>query len=147
MSLTKYIFIPLLQLITESKTNIIALFFYHGVKMEIEKWKQAERSPPPSEDDKRKILKNCKISINKYAKAILLCKSSIRSNSSLEILIVGDQETNQVQEVEKEVFALIRLKGWLINIQFIIAGFKSKQNYPLGCCTAGLRLSPVAAGV
>ncbi|KAJ7374341.1 60S acidic ribosomal protein P1 [Desmophyllum pertusum] len=101
----------LIQLITESKTNIIALFFYHGVKKEIETWKQAERSPPPSEDDKRKILQNCKISIKKYAKAILLCKSFMRSNSSLEILIVGDQETYQVQEVEKETFALIRLKG------------------------------------
>lgn len=110
-----------LQLITESKTNIIALFFYHGVKKEIETWKQAERSPPPSEDDKRKILQNCKISIKKYAKAILLCKSFMRSNSSLEILIVGDQETYQVQEVEKETFALIRLKGWLIKNQFIIA--------------------------
>ena len=35
----------------------------------------------------------------------------MRSNSSLEILIVGDEETYQVQEVEKETFALIRLKG------------------------------------
>ena len=101
----------ILQLITESKTNIIALFFYHGVKKEIETWKQAEKSPPPSEDEKKNILQKCKISISKYAKAILLCKSFMRSNSSLEILIVGDQETYQVQEVEKETFALIRLKG------------------------------------
>jgi len=35
----------------------------------------------------------------------------MRSNSSLEILIVGDEETYQIQEVEKETFALIRLKG------------------------------------
>ena len=103
-----------LQLITESKTNITALFFYHGVKKEIETWKQAiaNKSPPPSEDEKKKILQKCKISISKYAKAILLCKSFMRSNSSLEILIVSDQEAYEVQEVEKETFALVRLKGW-----------------------------------
>ncbi|XP_020632863.1 uncharacterized protein LOC110069677, partial [Orbicella faveolata] len=101
----------LIQLITESQTSVTALFFYHGVKKEIELWKTAERSPPLPEDEKQKILQKCKISISKYAKAILLCKSFMRSNSSLEILIVGDQETYQVQEVEKETFALIRLKG------------------------------------
>lgn len=100
-----------MQLITESQTSVTALFFYHGVKEEIELWKKAEQSPPLSEDEKQKILQKCKISISKYAKAILLCKSFMRSNSSLEILIVGDQETYQVQEVEKETFALIRLKG------------------------------------
>ena len=100
-----------MQLITESQTSVTALFFYHGVKKEIELWKKAEQSPPLSEDEKQKILQKCKISISKYAKAILLCKSFMRSNSSLEILIVGDQETYQVQEVEKETFALIRLKG------------------------------------
>lgn len=101
-----------LQLITESKTTITALFFYHGVKKEIQLWKEAEKSPPPSENDKQKLLQKCKISISKYAKAILLCKSFMRSNSSLEIRIVGDEETYQIQEVEKETFALIRLKGY-----------------------------------
>ena len=100
-----------MQLISESQTSVTALFFYHGVKKEIELWKEAEQTPPLSEDEKQKILQKCKISISKYAKAILLCKSFMRSNSSLEILIVGDQETYQVQEVEKETFALIRLKG------------------------------------
>lgn len=109
----------LLQLITESTTSVTALFFYHGVKKEIETWKQVEKLPPPSEEDKQKILQKCKISISKYAKAILLCKSVMRSNSSLEILIVGDQETYQVQEVEKETFALIRLKGWFITISIL----------------------------
>lgn len=100
-----------MQLISESQASVTALFFYHGVKKEIELWKKAEQSPPLPEDDKQNILQKCKISISKYAKAILLCKSFMRSNSSLEILIVGDQETYQVQEVEKETFALIRLKG------------------------------------
>ena len=100
-----------LQLITESKTNITALFFYHGVKKEIQLWKEAQKSPPPSDYDRQKILQKCKISISKYAKAVLLCKSFMRNNSSLEILIVGDEETYQIQEVEKETFALIRLKG------------------------------------
>ena len=109
--MTKKRCIPSLQLITESQTSVTALFFYHGVKKEIELWKTVEQSPPLSEDDKEKVLQKCKISISKYAKAILLCKSFMRSNSSLEILIVGDQETYQVQEVEKETFALIRLKG------------------------------------
>ena len=113
--------IPWLQLITESQTSVTALFFYHGVKKEIELWKKAEQTPPLSEDEKQKILQKCKISISKYAKAILLCKSFMRS-SSLEILIVGDQETYQVQEVEKETFALIRLKG----ILFVFTGFKGK---------------------
>ena len=110
-----------MQLITESQTSVTALFFYHGVKKEIELWKKAEETPPLSEDEKQKILQKCKISISKYAKAILLCKSFMRS-SSLEILIVGDQETYQVQEVEKETFALIRLKG----ILFVFTGFKEK---------------------
>ena len=110
-----------MQLITESQTSVTALFFYHGVKKEIELWKKAEETPPLSEDEKQKILQKCKISISKYAKAILLCKSFMRS-SSLEILIVGDQETYQVQEVEKETFALIRLKG----ILFVFTGFKGK---------------------
>ncbi|XP_022801603.1 uncharacterized protein LOC111339252 isoform X2 [Stylophora pistillata] len=101
----------LIKLITESHTSVTALFFYHGVKKEIEGWKQIEKIPPPSEEETQKILQKCKISISKYAKAILLCKSFMRSNSSLEILIVGDEETYQVQEVEKETFALIRLKG------------------------------------
>lgn len=113
-----------MQLITESQTSVTALFFYHGVKKEIELWKTAERSPPLPEDEKQKILQKCKISISKYAKAILLCKSFMRSNSSLEILIVGDQETYQVQEVEKETFALIRLKG----ISFMFTGFKEKKS-------------------
>lgn len=112
-----------MQLITESQTSVTALFFYHGVKKEIELWKTAERLPPLPEDEKQKILQKCKISISKYAKAILLCKSFMRSNSSLEILIVGDQETYQVQEVEKETFALIRLKG----ISFMFTGFKEKN--------------------
>ena len=47
----------------------------------------------------------------------------MRSNSSLEILIVGDQETYQVQEVEKETFALIRLKG----ISFAFKGINEKS--------------------
>lgn len=101
------------QLITESKTSVTALFFYHGVKNEIGGWKQVEKVPPPSDKEKEKILQKCKISISKYAKAVLLCKSFMRSNSTLEILIVGDEETYQVQEVEKETFALIRLRGWL----------------------------------
>ena len=37
----------------------------------------------------------------------------MRSDSNLVIHIVGDQETYQVQEVEKETFALIRLTGYL----------------------------------
>ena len=41
----------------------------------------------------------------------------MRSNSSLEILIVGDEETYQVQEDEKETFALIRLKGNSASVQ------------------------------
>lgn len=105
-----------LQLIKESQTNVTALFFYHGVKKEIQAWKQVEKTPPPSEEEKNKILEKCKISIRKYAQAILLCRSLMRSKSSLEILIVSDQETYDVQEVEKETFALIRLKGWLTKL-------------------------------
>ena len=100
-----------LQLITESKTRITALFFYHGVQNEIQKWKEVEQSPTLNEKDRQKILQKCKISISKYAKAILLCNSFMRSNSSLEIRIVGDLETYEIQEVERETFALIRLKG------------------------------------
>ena len=92
------------------------------MKKEIELWKKAEQSPPLSEDDKQNILQKCKLSISKYAKAILLSKSFMQSNSSLEILIVGDQETCQVQEAEKETFVLIRLKG----ILFVFTGFKGK---------------------
>ena len=101
----------LLQLITESSTKVTALFFYHGVKKEIEAWRTLECSSPSSEEVKQKILQHCKISISKYAKAIRLCKSFMRSNSSLEILIVGDENFCHQQETEKETFALLRLKG------------------------------------
>ena len=97
------------QMIEESKTNVTALFFYHGVKNEIELWRKEAKS----EEEKQKNLKKCKISIGKYAKAILLCKSFLRNKSSLEIRIVGDQDTYKVQEVERETFALIRLKGMM----------------------------------
>ena len=96
-------------MIEESKTNVTALFFYHGVKNEIELWKKEAKS----EEEKRKNLKKCKISIRKYAKAILLCKSFLRNKNSLEIRIVGDQDTYKVQEVERETVALIRLKGMM----------------------------------
>lgn len=81
------------------------------MKKEIELWKEAEKLPSLYEDHKIKLLQKCKISVSKYAKAILRCKSLLRSNSSLEIRIVGDQGAYNVQEVEKETFALIRLKG------------------------------------
>lgn len=84
------------------------------MKKEIELWKEAEKLPSSSEDQKKKLQK-CRISISKYAKAILRCKSLLRSNSSLEIRIVGDQGAYNVQEVEKETFALIRLKGLFNN--------------------------------
>ena len=96
-------------MIKESKTNVTALFFYHGVKNEIELWRKAAKSV----EEKQKNLNKCRISINRYAKAILLCKSPLRHKSSLKIRIVGDQETYKVQEVEKETFALIRLKGMM----------------------------------
>ena len=97
-------------MIAESKTNVTALFFYHGFKNEVELWKKEAES----EEEKQKNLKKCRISISKYAKAILLCKSFLRSKSSLDIRIVGDQETYKVQEVEKETFALIRLEGTMM---------------------------------
>ena len=97
-------------MIAESKTNVTALFFYHGFKNEVELWKKEAES----EEEKQKNLKKCMISISKYAKAILLCKSFLRSKSSLDIRIVGDQETYKVQEVEKETFALIRLEGTMM---------------------------------
>ncbi|XP_044172270.1 uncharacterized protein LOC122956650 [Acropora millepora] len=97
----------LIKMIEESKTNVTALFFYHRVKNEIELWKKEAKS----EEEKQENLKECKISIRKYAKAILLCKSFLRNKSSLKIRIVGDQDTYKVQEVERETFALIRLKG------------------------------------
>lgn len=85
------------------------------MKKEIELWKEAEKLPSSSEDQKKTLVQKCKISISKYAKAILRCKSLLRSNSSLEIRIVGDQGAYNVQEVEKETFALIRLKGLFNN--------------------------------
>ena len=100
------------QMIKESKTNVTALFFYHGVKNEIELWRKEAKS----EEEKKKNLEKSKISIRKYAKVILLCKFFLRSKSSLEIRIVGDQETYNVEEVEKETFALIRLKGMMTNV-------------------------------
>ena len=85
------------------------------MKKEIELWKEVEKLPSSSDDQKKKLLQKCKISISKYAKAILRCKSLLKSNSSLEIRIVGDQGAYNVQEVEKETFALIRLKGLFNN--------------------------------
>ena len=96
-------------MIDKSKTKVTALFFYHGVKNEIELWKKEAKS----EEEKQRNLKKCKISISKYAKAILLCKSFLRKKSSLKIRIVGDRDTCKVQEVERETFSLIRLKGMM----------------------------------
>ncbi|XP_044174421.1 uncharacterized protein LOC122958076 [Acropora millepora] len=97
----------LTKMIEKSETKVTALFFYHGVKKEIELWRKEAKS----EEEKKKNLEKSKISIRKYAKVILLCKFFLRSKSSLEIRMVGDQETYNVEEVEKETFALIRLKG------------------------------------
>ena len=96
-------------MIEKSETKVTALFFYHGVKKEIELW----RKEAQSEEQKQKNLEISKISIRKYVKAIQLCKSFLRSKSSLEIRVVGDQETYNVEEVEKETFALIRLTGMM----------------------------------
>ena len=105
--------IAILQIITnpESKTRVVCLFHYHGVKREIQMWKEVEKSPPLPEDEKQKTLLKCKISISKYAKVILLSNSFMRRSSSLEIRIVGDSVKYDEKEVARETFALIRLKG------------------------------------
>ena len=108
-------YIPLLKLITspDSETKVTTLFHYHGVKREIQKWKEVDASPTLSENEKEKILLKCKISISKYAKVALLANSFMRRNSSLEIRIVDSEKYNleKLKEIQRETFALIRLKG------------------------------------
>ncbi|XP_068708228.1 uncharacterized protein [Montipora foliosa] len=105
----------LLKLITspDSETKVTTLFHYHGVKREIQKWKEVDASPTLSENEKKKILLKCKISISKYAKVALLANSFMRRNSSLEIRIVDSEKYNleKLKEIQRETFALIRLKG------------------------------------
>ena len=88
-----------------------ALFFKHGYESEINKWKDIDKNPCLNADEKSKILLKCKLNINKYAKAILLAKSFMQSGSSLEILIVGDLTPDEKSLIDRETFALIRLKG------------------------------------
>ena len=94
-------------MIEESETKVTALFFYHGVKNEIQLWRKEAKS----EVEKQENLDKSKISIRKYVKAIGRC--NLGNKGSLEIRIVGDQETYNVEEVEKETFALIRLRGMM----------------------------------
>ncbi|XP_073233665.1 uncharacterized protein [Porites lutea] len=97
----------------EAQTRITCLFFYHGVKREIQKWKEVEETPSLPEDEKQNILLKCKISISKYAKVALLANSFMQRNSSMEIRIVDSEkyDVEKQREVERETFALIRLKG------------------------------------
>ncbi|CAH3188203.1 unnamed protein product [Porites lobata] len=97
----------------EAQTRITCLFFYHGVKREIQKWKEVEETPSLPEDEKQNILLKCKISVSKYAKVALLANSFMQRNSSMEIRIVDSEkyDVEKQREVERETFALIRLKG------------------------------------
>ena len=100
------------------------------MKREIQKWKEAGKTPPPSEDEKQNILLKCQISISKYAKVVLLAKSFMQRNSSMEIRIVDSEkyDAEKQKEVERETFALIRLKGikvthllWLCMMVVVVA--------------------------
>ena len=102
-----------------SGTKVTALFFKHGYEKEIEKWKEIDKKPNLSEKEKEDILSNCKLSINKYAKAILIAKSFMKSGSSLEILIVGDLTPEERSLIDTETFALIRLKGLFLTLLFL----------------------------
>ena len=95
----------------KSGTKVTALFFKHGYEREINKWEEIDRNPNLTESEKQNILKKCKLNICKYAKAILLAKSFMQSGSSLEILIVGDLTQEERSLVDRETFALIRLRG------------------------------------
>ena len=66
-------------------------------------------------------LRKCKISISKYAKVALLANSFMQPNSSLEIRIVDSEkyDVEKQKEVERETFALIRLKGRNRNYVFL----------------------------
>ena len=73
------------------------------------------------EDEKQNILLKCKISISKYAKVALLANSFMQRNSSMEIRIVDSEkyDVEKQREVERETFALIRLKGRNRNYVFL----------------------------
>ena len=111
-----------MQLINRG-TKVTALFFYHGVKGEIREWRNIGQQSDLAEE--QRVLRKCKISISKYAKAVLLCNSFMRSNSSFEIRIVGDLTEDEQKEMTKETFALIRLKSTYFQLFVVtfVSGF------------------------
>ncbi|XP_066292396.1 uncharacterized protein [Branchiostoma lanceolatum] len=79
-------------------TKVVTLFFYHGLK--------AELDPNKVTDPKKR-----QMAIKKYVEVIKLCQTFVTSKSSLEIRIVDWTDPEERKEIDKEKFGLARLKG------------------------------------
>ncbi|XP_019614926.1 PREDICTED: uncharacterized protein LOC109462774 [Branchiostoma belcheri] len=79
-------------------TKVVTLFFYHGLKAELD----PDRVPDPRERQ---------MAIKKYVEVINLCQTFVSSKSSLEIRIVDWTDPAEIREIDKEKFGLARLKG------------------------------------
>ncbi|KAI8508137.1 60S acidic ribosomal protein P1 [Branchiostoma belcheri] len=79
-------------------TKVVTLFFYHGLKAELD---------PNRVTDPRKR----QMAIKKYVEVIKLCQTFVSSKSSLEIRIVDWTDPAERREIDKEKFGLARLKG------------------------------------
>ncbi|XP_035695713.1 cAMP-dependent protein kinase type 1-like [Branchiostoma floridae] len=79
-------------------TKVVTLFFYHGLK--------AELDPDRVTDPKKR-----QMAIKKYVEVIKLCQTFVSSKSSLEIRIVDWRDPEERKEIDKEKFGLARLKG------------------------------------
>ena len=78
-----------------------AIFFYEEFLKEIEE--------KPGESIAQKLQRQ--MAILKYADAILLAKSVLKPNSTLELLVVEGLSKEEMQAMQMETFALIKLLG------------------------------------
>ncbi|XP_062509470.1 uncharacterized protein LOC134185648 isoform X2 [Corticium candelabrum] len=84
----------LLELIKQGETRIRAVFLFDEFKKEID----------DSNNDRRQMM------IRKYAEAVLLCNSFLKTTSSFEIIMVPTLTSDELAAMKKETYAYIELK-------------------------------------
>ncbi|GAB6029270.1 hypothetical protein CHUAL_005037 [Chamberlinius hualienensis] len=90
----------LLKLIESGKVPVTCVFFYEEFLKEVEKSLNENA-------DKRE---QRRLAVIKYAESILLAQSVLRPNSTLELLVVDGLTKEEMMTMQKETFALVRLK-------------------------------------
>uniref|UniRef100_T1IJW3 Replication protein A subunit n=1 Tax=Strigamia maritima TaxID=126957 RepID=T1IJW3_STRMM len=84
------------QTINDGSIPIKALFFYTEFQNEVEKAKDIVPQ---------------RMAVRKYADALLRARSVIKPNSGLELYVVDGLSEEEMKSLEKETFAIMKLKG------------------------------------